>query len=366
MLSQIVQFSETLRAAGMSVDPRAAINLSAGLQHIDLANPADFHAAARTMYVHRREDLHLFDELFRQFWYRQRRLGRSLPDAERAPPRALKHTVRDQVEDQPGEESGAGHAAYSADEIIARKDIASLSDSEIERARRLLKEFIRIFAQLPSRRFVARSRPDQLDFRRTFRNALSNDVELVKLFYRRRKIRNARLLLLCDVSGSMKRYSQLLLEFIFGVRRALPQTEVAVFATQTTVITDLLETQSVGDALQAVTNRADDWGGGTDIGGCLAKFNECYAREIVSAKSVVILLSDGWDCGNARRMRTEIRLLRQRANKLIWLNPLLGGKSYEPLTRGMRTALPHLDYFLPAHNLESLARLASTLQAVMR
>ena len=366
MLAQILQFSRTLRAAGMSVDPRAAIDLSQGIRHIDLANPADFYAAARALYVYRREDLGCFDEIFRQFWYRQRHVGSSLTDSDSAPPRAVTQRPQFQPDNHTGEESDKDHATYSPDEVIARKDIATLSDSEIERARRLLQDFIRVFAQLRSRRFVADSRRRQLNFRRSLRHAMSSDAELIKLFYRNRKKRKARLLLLCDVSGSMKRYSQFLLEFIFGLRRELPQTEVAVFATHTTVITDLLETRTVGEALQAVTNRARDWGGGTDIGGCLAMFNERYSRELVTAHSVVVLLSDGWDRGDAERMSEEIRLLRSRANKLIWLNPLLGGHDYEPLTRGMRTALPHLDFFLPAHNLESLAQLANTLQSTLR
>jgi len=164
----------------------------------------------------------------------------------------------------------------------------------------------------------------------------------------------------------MERYSRFLLEFIFALRRELPQTEVAVFATRMTVITDLLETRGVHKTLLEVTRRANDWGGGTDIGGCLQSFNRHYAKDLVTSKSVVVLLSDGWDRGDPNLMSEEIRQLRRRADTLIWLNPLLGGKDYEPLTRGMQTALPHLDHFLPAHNLQSLADLARTLQSVWR
>jgi hypothetical protein len=176
----------------------------------------------------------------------------------------------------------------------------------------------------------------------------------------------ARLLLLCDVSGSMERYSQFLLEFIYALRRELPDTEVAVFATRMTVITDLLQTSAVARSLREVATRAGDWGGGTDIGGCLRDFNDRYARDLVQYRTTVVLLSDGWDRGDAALMSAEIARLRRRAHRLVWLNPLLGNPDYEPLTRGMRTALPYLDHFLPAHSLESLVRLARVLQADIR
>ncbi len=198
------------------------------------------------------------------------------------------------------------------------------------------------------------------------RHSVANDAELLKLFYRRPKPRRLRLMILCDVSGSMEQYSRFLLEFIFALRRELPQTEVAVFATRMTVITDLMAARGVRRALREVARRASDWGGGTDIGGCLRAFNQRYATELVTSRSVVVLLSDGWDRGDPAVMSREIARLRQRASALIWLNPLLGGKDYEPLTRGMQTALPHLDHFLPAHSLQSLADLARTLQTVWR
>ena len=128
-----------------------------------------------------------------------------------------------------------------------------------------------------------------------------------------------------------------------------------------TIITDLLRSGAVARSLREVAQRAGDWGGGTDIGGCLRDFNDRYARELLRSSSTVVLLSDGWDRGDAALMSVEIARLRRRAHRLIWLNPLLGNPGYEPLTRGMRTALPHLDHFLPAHNLESLTRLARVL-----
>ena len=368
MLPRVLEFARALRAAGIPADPRAAIDLCRGLEHIDIGNPHDFRHAARSVFVYRMEDLPRFDEEFRRFWFGQARPRVPAPEnpEDERPQGATKETNPPDDANELGEEPVEERTSYSRDELISRKDLATLTNEEIEQARRLLQQFIRRFARLRGRRYVRHGRSGRVDFRRMMRHSVANDAELLTLFYRRRKPQRLRLMILCDVSGSMEQYSRFLLEFIFALRRELPQTEVAVFATRMTVITDLLVTRGVRQTMRDVARRAGDWGGGTDIGGCLRTFNERYARELVTSKSVVVLLSDGWDRGDARVMSDEIANLRRRANSLIWLNPLLGHAGYEPLTRGMQTALPHLDHFLPAHNLQSLANLARTLQVALR
>lgn len=364
-LARILGFLDELRAAGLPADPAGAIALCDALGHIDIGRPADFHAAARALLVHRREHLAPFDEIFREYWYRQRRPAARAPgehDTEisgRAPVPAPRSTARE-VEPGGEEQSAAG---YSPDEVIARKDLAMLTEAEIERARALLREFIKAFSALRARRQLPDRHGAVPDFRRMLRWMAAHGGEPLEFAWRRRSKLRTRLLLLCDVSGSMERYSGFLLEFIYALRRELPDTEVAVFATRMTVITDLLHAGAVARSLREVAGRAGDWGGGTDIGGCLRDFNDRYARDLVRYRTTVVLLSDGWDRGDAALMSAEIARLRRRAYRLIWLNPLLGNPDYEPLTRGMRTALPHLDHFLPAHSLESLARLARVLQA---
>jgi uncharacterized protein with von Willebrand factor type A (vWA) domain len=366
LLFHVLGFIHALRSAGVATDPAGAIDLCRGLTRIDISASRDVHAAAQATLVHRREDLPVFDEVFREYWYRQRRARpghRAEGDSDVSGPEAQPAPATK----SPGDESGERKdlpGGYSPDEIIAVKDFAALSDEEIERARHLLKDFVSAFASLRSRRHIRHRRGWLLDFRRMMRRTATQGVDAVELVYRRRKIRKLRLMLLCDVSGSMERYARFLLEFIFAIRRELPKTEVAVFSTRMTVITDLLKTGTVIESLRQVARRAGDWGGGTDIGGCLREFNDLYARQLLHSDSVVVILSDGWDRGDARLLSDEFEHLRRRAHRIVWLNPLLGNPKYEPLTRGMRTALPHLDYFLPAHNLESLSRLARTLQTI--
>ena len=184
----------------------------------------------------------------------------------------------------------------------------------------------------------------------------------MELRYRQRKPGRLKLLLLCDVSGSMQRYSEFLLQFVYALRDELPNVEAAVFATHMTPITRQLAEGEVARSLQAVTAVAPGWGGGTDIGRALLEFNDYFAPDLRRSRSVVVILSDGWDRGDAGVMRRELRALRRRARQLIWLNPLLGAKDYQPLCRGIRLALPHLDHFLPAHDLASLAEAVRLLR----
>jgi len=366
LLFHILEFIRTLRSAGIAADSVGAIDLCRGLTGIDMGASRDVHAAARATLVHRREDLPLFDELFREYWYQQHRPRPAHPaegDSEVSGPGPQLAPAVQGRGDERGEDKDLP-GGYSPDEMIAVRDFATLSAEEIERARHLLKDFVAAFATLRSRRHTHSNRGRLLDFRRMMRRTATQDVDSVELAYRRRKIRKLRLMLLCDVSGSMERYARFLLEFIFALRRELPKTEVAIFSTRMTVITDLLQTGTVTESLRQVARRAPDWGGGTDIGGCLRDFNDLYARQLLHSDSVVVILSDGWDRGDARQMSDEFAHLRRRAHKIVWLNPLLGNPEYQPLTRGMRTALPHLDYFLPAHNLESLSHLARALQAI--
>lgn len=364
LLARILGFLGELRAAGLPADPAGAIALCEALGHVDIARPADFHAAARALLVHRREHLAVFDEVFRAYWFRLRRAGGAADGEHRSEvsgsvPRRAEQAQRTEDIEGGREPSPAG---YSPDEVIARRDLATLTEQELERARQLLRELIRAFATLRARRYLPDRRGLLPDFRRMMRRAVLHGGEVAELAWRQRRREKTRLLLLCDVSGSMERYSRFLLEFIYALRRELPDTEVAVFATRMTVITDLLQAGAIARSLHEVARRAGDWGGGTDIGGCLRDFNDHYARELLHYRSTVILLSDGWDRGDAALMSAEIARLRRRAHRLIWLNPLLGNPDYEPLTRGMRTALPYLDHFLPAHNLQSLVRLARVLQ----
>lgn len=374
MLGRVVGFSRALHTAGVEVNAGNLIDLCDSFRYISLHNQSDFYAAARATLVSRYDDLETFDEVFRAFWARP-----ILPDdmtltdteAGGDPDLDVQADVNEVVDtaDLQEEAEGEGESeevGYSPDEALMGKDLAAMSDREIEQARKVIHEIVNIIANRRSRRRVPENRGAELDFRRTWRRNALYGSDGVELMMKRRRIKKTRLMLLCDVSGSMDCYSRFLIRFIYALKREIRDVEVGVFSTRMTAISRLLKTKGIEESLVEVADTVHDWAGGTDIGRCLREFNDQFARDMLHSRTVMIIVSDGWDRGDPDLMRQEMARLRKRVHKLMWLNPLLGTPGYQPLCLGMKTALPYLDYFLPAHNLESLIQLARTLRSVWK
>lgn len=374
MLGRVVGFSRALHNAGVEVNAGNLIDLCDSFRYISLHNRSDFYAAARATLVSRYDDLETFDEVFRAFWARP-----ILPDdmtltdtdAGGDPDLDVQADVNEVVDtaDLQEEAEGEGESeevGYSPDEALMGKDLAAMSDREIEQARKVIHDIVNIIANRRSRRRVPENRGAELDFRRTWRRNALYGSDGVELMMKRRRIKKTRLMLLCDVSGSMDCYSRFLIRFIYALKREIRDVEVGVFSTRMTAISRLLKTKGIEESLVEVADTVHDWAGGTDIGGCLREFNDQFARDMLHSRTVMIIVSDGWDRGDPDLMRQEMARLRKRVHKLMWLNPLLGTPGYQPLCLGMKTALPYLDYFLPAHNLESLVQLARTLRSVWK
>ncbi|MCL4182123.1 MAG: VWA domain-containing protein [Burkholderiaceae bacterium] len=374
VLEHVVGFSRALREAGLAVNPGNLIDLCRCFSFVDIAQRGDFHAAARATLVSRREDIARFDAVFAHYWegpepastLEQCDDGDEKPGdqgdrpsgGELAPP-------GDEGDGEGADQRESPKLSYSPDEVLALRDLGTLTDADVERARRLIREIVAALANRHGRRWIPRRHGRIPDLRRLLRSRAFHAAEgICRLPYRARRVNKTRLVLLSDVSGSMQRYSRFLIEFMYALRRELPDLEVAVFSTHLTVITDLLETKGVAASLEEVANEVHDWASGTNIGGSLREFNDEHAPRMLNGRTAVIFLSDGWDCGDPTEMRAQMHRLRQRAQKVVWLNPLLGTPDYQPLTQGMQSALPHLDYFLPAHNLRSLSQLAKTLRAI--
>lgn len=371
LLEHVVGFSRALHDADLPVAPGNLIDLCQCFAHVEITRRDDFYAAARATLVSRREDIARFDAAFTRFWesherilIRKRRPGENEDDDPDDDSTGVRIMLPGDNEGKDGERNSL-KLSYSPDEVLATRDLGTLSDADVEHARRLIREVVAALANKRGRRHIARCSGRRPDLRRLLRNRSHYIADgICALPYRARRIDKTRLVLLCDVSGSMQRYSSFLIEFMFALRRELSNLEVAVFSTHMTLITDLLRTKGVAASLRQVAERVHDWAGGTNIGGSVREFNERHAPHLLDGRSVVIFLSDGWDRGNAAELRDEMARLRQRARKLLWLNPLLGTPGYQPLTRGMQTALPFLDHFLPAHNLQSLSQLGRTLRAI--
>jgi uncharacterized protein with von Willebrand factor type A (vWA) domain len=204
----------------------------------------------------------------------------------------------------------------------------------------------------------------RIDLRRALARSLRTGGDVIELPRRRRRLRPRPIVLLCDVSGSMERYSRMLLHFAHALTRRQRRVEAFLFSTELTRITMQLRARRIGEAVSAVTRAVPDWSGGTRIGAAVRQFHQQWMRRALRGGPVVLLISDGWDRGDPEVLRTQIARLQRSCHRLIWLNPLIGTVGYEPLTRGLQAALPYVDDFLPARTLTNLADLAIHLNAL--
>jgi uncharacterized protein with von Willebrand factor type A (vWA) domain len=251
--------------------------------------------------------------------------------------------------------------AYNAGGVSRTKDFADFSAAEIEQARQVLADLPWRLGKRRTRRWDL-GRGESVNLRPILRRAMAQG-EILELDVRRRRTAPRPIVFIGDVSGSMERYSRVLMHFVYGLARHVRHVESFVFATTLTRLTARVVRRGAERQLTAVIRSVSDWGGGTRIGESLRVFNTRWARRVMRHGPVVVLVSDGWDRGDPAVLRREMARLRRGCRRVIWLNPLLGGVDYEPLTRGMRAALPYVDDFLPAHNISSLEQLAERLNS---
>ncbi len=377
LLHNLLLFGRLLRGLGLDVNPGRMIDLVQALSYIELGHKPDFYHATRTFLVHRRDDIPLFDQAFEAFWRRpidggmlldlpgqsgQRRAHRpSITTPPLRPPPAASTTGENNSSSNDQPPIVQVTMTYSAREVLRHKDFSELTGEELDAIKQLMTALV---WQLGERR-TRRKQPGRgqlLDLRRSLRHNLRYGGEVLEWLYREPKSKPRPLIIIADISGSMERYTRLLLHFIYSVTLGLDQpVESFVFSTRLTRITRQLRGHDVDRALREVSAAVPDWSGGTRIGDALKTFNFDWGRRVLGHGAVVLIISDGWDRGDADLLRTEMARLQRSCHRLIWLNPLLGSPQYEPLTRGMQTALPYIDDFLPVHNLASLEDLARRL-----
>ena len=380
LLRNIVLFGRLLRVGSLDVTPTQLRDWVAALELVDLARKRDVKAAARAVLVSRRRDLPWFEKAFELFWQardprelEQLELGLMIQrHTERTKRSAIqKLALNDGDGDRSEDRDRTAHTAlYSAREALRRKDFAQLEGDELDEIKQLMAS---MHWELETRR-TRRRRPSRhghrLDLRRTLRRNLAHGGELIDLVGRDRKHRRRPLVLLCDISGSMEPYSRLLLHFIYAVSHprstdpGISRVEAFAFGTRLTRLTRELAERDVDRAIQASAHRIEDWGGGTRTGEALREFNFVWGRRLLGQGAAVLIISDGWDRGDIALLGKEMERLHRSCHRLIWLNPLLGSPDYQPLTRGIVAALPHVDDFLPVHNLASLEQLGDLLASV--
>ena len=355
--------------------------MAEGLTHIDPTRHDDFYHAAVSFLVHDPEQLELFRRAFDLFWAgriewmvefgvgRQRRRATqealdSLPAGEG---RAVRPVGWHAPSSGDGEEPDSPadrelSAVYSPTELLRRKDFSEFNDEELEAARRYIRRLVwQLDERLTRRQVRALKRASVLDLQRAIRGSLKQGGEIVRLAWRRRKAKPRPLVVICDISGSMERYSRLFLHFMYALVQDMRSVEAFVFGTRLTRITPALRHGSVDRALDRMSDLVLDWSGGTRIAESIKALNYEWSRRVLGRGAVAIIISDGWDRGDIDLLQREISRLRRSVSRLIWLNPLLGAPGYQPLVRGIRAVLPYVDDFLPLHNLMSLEQLALQL-----
>ena len=368
----MVRFGVLLRQSGLPVTLTQVTDALRALEHLDLGDRAEVGRGLGVVFVTRPEDIPAFERCFEAFW-RVRTEGEGFPSlvapaltdaSEGTVGLEVKSEERDALAldtwGEEGEDSGEplGVPGVSDQESLTGQDFSTFAPDQLDDVFRLTVQIARRLAHRLSRRRRPVARRGRIDLRRTLRANLSRS-DLIELRYRRRKRRKVRLLLLCDVSGSMDLYSRFLLQFVFALQSVFNRVETFTFATRLTRVTEHLKTRSYRQALSRLTD-VRDWSGGTRIGEALGQFNRQWPH-LVDRRTIVIVLSDGWDTGEPEVLAGELLRIKRRAGRLLWLNPLLGNPSYEPITRGMAAALPLVDDFAPAHNLAALRDLAQKL-----
>lgn len=374
LLQHVLAFTYLLREMGVDVSPGEALEMVRALEYVPITDREGFRATARCTLIRRREDLPVFDMAFAFFW--RNLIGDPLSmlvPKVKVPGKPLRvpRRPRDQAagagsgdEKPPEEDQTEILLSYSAGEALRHKDFGTFSWEEVQACKTLLKDLQWRIAPRKTRRKRPTSHGQQIDMRRVLRHNLRYGGEPIELTWRSPRTRQRPLVVLCDISGSMDRYSRILLQFVHTISNGLRDVESFVFGTRLTRVTRLLRERDIDDAIGDVSKQVVDWSGGTRIGETLKDFNFNWGRRVLGRGAVVLLISDGWDRGDPQVLGAEMARLQRSCHRLIWLNPLLGGRDYQPITQGMQAALPFVDNFLPVHNLISLEQLGEKLSAI--
>jgi hypothetical protein len=380
LIENLMFFARTLRAAGLPVGPGRVLDAIRAVEAVGLASREDFYWALHASLVNRRDQLPIFDQAFHIFWRNPHLLERMLA--------VMLPTLRVPVENEEGREEMsrrlaealmAGDAAngdepaeeqieldaamtYSDRELLQAMDFEKMSADEVAKAKRLIADLRLPIMALPTRRFRPDALGRRIDMRATLRAALRS-ADSIPLRRRTPRRRHPPLVILCDVSGSMSRYSRIILHFLHAITNDRDRVHTFLFGTRLTNVTRDLRYKDVDVALEKVGHRVEDWSGGTRIGACLAEFNARWSRRVLGQGAVVLFISDGLDRDAGEGLPKEMERLHKSCRRLIWLNPLLRFDGYEPKSMGARAIMPHVDEFRPVHNLESLADLTRVLSA---
>ncbi len=370
-IAHLTRFCRVLRMRGLLVGPQETADAVRAVSRVDMMTESRVYWSLRCLLVSRQEHLSEFDELFAQFWNFEPLTSRPEPKADTNANLGQTRTVGRMPrgvgvpQDDPQSKDTVIQllrVGASGLDVSAWRDLSALAGEDLRKLSKIASRMIRALASRPGRRRRRHRRKGAPDLRGAMRLSLSTGGDPIRLPRLRRVPRVPRLMLILDISGSMDRYARLLLQLAYAVGQHTKRVETFVFSTALTRVTRELSTPNFGEALERISRTVNHWSGGTRIGENLRRVNIDY-EHMQDRFTTVFLLSDGWETGDTREMAREMARMRLRVRSLIWLNPLAASEDFRPLARGLRAAMPHVDHFVPAGNIEHLERLPALLRS---
>ncbi len=381
LAENVMHFARVLRAAGLPIGPDRVLDAVRALEVAGVERREDFYWTLASVFLGRREQFEIYDQAFHIFWrdpqLLERVMAMFLPQVYGRPGRNEEPSASNRVADAlypkpkkpketpteaPQETELDATFSFSSREVLQHADFETMTSEEIAQAKKMLANLRLPIPEIRTRRFEPDPRGGRVDLRASLRASLRSGAKIIPLKRRSPQRRHPPLVVLCDVSGSMNRYSRMFLHFLHAITNDRDRVTSFVFGTRLTNISRYLRHRDVDVAMSGVSDAIADWSGGTRIGNCLREFNLRWSRRVLGQNAVVLVISDGLDGDVGEGLAKEMERLHKSCRKLIWLNPLLRYQGFEARPAGVRAMLPHVDEFLPVHNVASLVELARALE----
>ena len=377
----VLYFARVLRSAGIPIGSGRILEAIEAINKIGLADKSIFYWALHSVFVHKNEHREIFDQTFKIFWKNPRLLEKmmqlALPRLNTGTPETSDSDINRRVQeafntDNISEDNYVDASTedelefdavmtYSESELLQGMDFEQMSSDEINKAKKVIAQMNLSIPQVKSRRFKSSSLRRKIDLRQSLKGANKFCGEYIPLRYKSRKDKYPPIIAICDVSGSMSRYSRMLLHFMHVLTTFRNDVHTFLFGTRLTNVTRFLRFKDVDEALAATSSAVEDWSGGTRIGDCLKEFNFNWSRRVLGPGAIVLFITDGLDRGGGIGLSKQIKLIQKSCKRLIWLNPLLRYEEFAPKPTGVKAILPHVDEFRPIHSLESMDQLVNAL-----
>jgi uncharacterized protein with von Willebrand factor type A (vWA) domain len=381
LAENVMHFARVLRAAGLPIGPDRMLDAVRALEVAGVERRDDFYWTLASVFLARREQFEIYEQAFHIFWRDPQLLervmamflpqvyGRQTRDEQRPASgrvaealRPRRKAPREEPAEPPQETQLDASLSFSPREVLQHADFETMTSEELAQAKKLIANLRLPIPEIRTRRFQSDARGARVDLRATLRASLRHGATIIPLKRRSPETRHPPLVILCDVSGSMNRYSRMFLHFLHAITNDRDRVTSFVFGTRLTNISRYLRHRDVDVAMSGVSEAIADWSGGTRIGQCLTEFNLRWSRRVLGQNAVVLMISDGLDGDVGEGLERQMERLHKSCRKLIWLNPLLRYAGFEARPAGVRAMLPHVDEFLPVHNVASLIDLARALE----